>query len=121
MSWITVIFARFQGSWFNKWSTCIPNEDVLEIAKRDWGRALYGIPIESINRALDESQKTLEWPPSLAEFIKLCNRPQSAGNMPVWNDVKLPSPETVSTDKSRADAEEARAKMRKILNIADKQ
>ena len=73
MSWIITLFQRFQGIWADKWLKCM-TPDVIEGAKTDWQQALTGIDPSRIRGAIEEARNTLEWPPSIAEFLKLCNK-----------------------------------------------
>jgi len=115
---VTALFMVFQSTWLNKWATCIPSEELLLVAKRTWSKALNGIPLASIQRAVDEltsSPAKESWPPSLPEFLYVCKRPTEARNLPVWDGLCLP--ETVSTPESRQEAEEARKKYRQLLGL----
>lgn len=88
---------------------------MLAIAKMEWRKALSGIPNHSIERAINESSKVFEWPPSIAEFIKLCNRSGEAAYMPESCLVALP--DNVSTEESKKKAGEAREKIRQICGL----
>lgn len=71
--WVSALFICFQGIWFHKWSSCVPNELVYQAALSEWSRGLTGITPKEVQGALDEAIRTSDgWPPSLPEFLKLC-------------------------------------------------
>ena len=70
--WIDLLFIRFQGIWANKWASQFPNEKLLKIAKHEWGTALYGFGADHIKVAIESCKKNSEWPPSIAEFVSIC-------------------------------------------------
>ena len=96
-TWMKTLFLRFTAIWGKKWSDQVPNDELLSMALHDWGTGLYGMPGEHIKFAIEHCKKTLIWPPSLAEFIKACNKNANnkeiffvAGNRPTTTLHKVP-------------------------------
>lgn len=58
-----------------RWAQYI-NEDNLDIALNEWAEALINIPPEAIKEAINYCRDNLEWPPSIAEFRKYCQKYQ---------------------------------------------
>jgi hypothetical protein len=57
--------------WGEKWTKNF-SDVTLEVALYDWADGVRGIPVEVIERALHYCKMNLEWPPSIAEFIFIC-------------------------------------------------
>ncbi len=117
-NWITTLFARFQFSWPNVFASKYPTQEMLENAKKEWAESLYGIPPEAIKRALDESKRIYDFPPSISQFLALCNKRQEAAYMPVWDRLSLP--DKVSSPESKQAAEKAREEIRNKLGLKSK-
>ena len=119
MSWITTLFLRFQGIWLDKWARCVPSTEILECAKQDWRLALAGLTGEQIKTGIEAARNTCEWPPSIAEFIRLCN-PDVHGSSKVW-EAGHPGYDSVhGLDKSMPEskaAQEALNAIRKALGL----
>lgn len=64
---------RFAALYGHKWNSSYPSMHAIEIAKREWGQAIEKLTMEQIKRGLEHCKNHLEWPPSLAEFLK-CSR-----------------------------------------------
>jgi hypothetical protein len=50
----------------------MPQGDEAEIVIKEWSSGLAGIDGAQIKAALDHCRMHLEWPPSIAEFRRLC-------------------------------------------------
>lgn len=83
LDWIQRLFVRFSVIWGNKWTAQVSDDDYFQVAVEEWGTALYGIEGDSIASALDQCKMTLEWPPSIAQFISFCEKEE---NIPSWED-----------------------------------
>ena len=66
------LFMRFGAIWLQKWTSAFPTSAALTIAKAEWSEGLSGISDKSILRGITTVRQTLEWPPSIAEFRRLC-------------------------------------------------
>lgn len=76
------LYIRFEVLWGDKHTSRFTNETYINIWMEDWCEGLKGINPAAIKDALVYCRANLEWPPSLAEFIKLCEK-----------SLNLPSPE----------------------------
>lgn len=65
-----VLFKHFEGIWGKKWSQYI-DPSSLEIALNLWAENLAHLSGELVFATLKKCASTLEWPPSIAEFIKI--------------------------------------------------
>lgn len=64
------LFAKFNVIWMQKWTTILKNQEVIEQALQIWGRILRQLSNEQIDKAIQFCQKTYDYPPSHAQFIK---------------------------------------------------
>lgn len=70
--WIKKLFCEFGSIWLQKWYSNFLNErETIECAK-NWQEALDGMPANAIKEAISYCRDNLEWPPSIAEFRRLC-------------------------------------------------
>lgn len=65
---------KFNAIWGHKWNSNFQDEESFLIALSEWKEGLSGVLPESMTRAIEHCRSTLEWPPSIAEFRKLCLR-----------------------------------------------
>lgn len=65
-----VLFNHFQALWGHKWSQNI-DQSTLETALTLWSENLAHMSNELIDRTLKKCAAQLEWPPSIAEFIRM--------------------------------------------------
>jgi hypothetical protein len=73
LAWIDRLFMRLSSIYLSKWTDNFKNnEELLQIAKREWAEGLAGLDGEQIKKGLDSCRKSLEWPPSIATFRTLC-------------------------------------------------
>jgi hypothetical protein len=86
-----VLFSRFQAIWGRKWDLNLEKSS-LEIAMQEWQFGIEGLSDISVKSALDYCRMNLEWPPSIAEFIRLAERhtgmptPRDALNLAIQRD-----------------------------------
>ena len=69
---ITDIFVRAKIIWGAKWTSHY-DDDSLEMAMHEWMNAVGSISPILINLALDQCALTMPWPPSIAEFLDVCD------------------------------------------------
>lgn len=70
--WIDQLFVRFNNIWGRRWIEHLPDGISDEMVIREWSEGLAGIEGQEIKAALDHCRLNLEWPPSIAEFRKIC-------------------------------------------------
>ncbi len=119
MSWITTLFLRFQGIWLDKWARCIPSAEILECAKRDWRIALAGFTGQEIRRGIDYARDNLDWPPSIAEFKKLC-RPVIEPASKFWGEGHPSYDELQKYKRREPDKEISCTKSGELIKISPK-
>ncbi len=69
-----ILYARFASAWGRRFVENHPTEDFVGIWCDDWSRALAGISRDVILTALDECRLTMDWPPVLSEFLRMCDQ-----------------------------------------------
>lgn len=74
----------FQATYLKKWTDNFTSVEIGEIAILQWQKGLAGIDNQSIERGVDYCALNLEWPPSIAEFISICEK---QNGMPSWEEV----------------------------------
>lgn len=72
------MFARAKIIWGEKWTRNF-DDDSIQAALHEWSVAFFGRSKETIDKAMDFCKMNLEWPPSIAEFIGIC---EQASGMP---------------------------------------
>lgn len=68
------LYLRFSSLWGEKFTRHCPSDEFIEIWWQDWEQGLSGISGNHIKEALDYCRLNLDWPPSLAEFRRLCEK-----------------------------------------------
>ncbi len=122
-----VLFSRFQAIWGRKWDLNLEKAS-LEIAIEEWCQGIASIPDNSIKDALDFCRSNLEWPPSIAEFIRINEMgqgiptPQGVMRMAVNRDFSHPITQQVyemigSWDFSHDTEKELLAKVKNAYNL----
>lgn len=91
------------------------DEEVARIAMAEWAQALHGLTGEEIGRAIEYCRQTLEWAPTIAEFLRYAKEMKPSGG-DEWVKFEFI---TASTDESREAAREARKKIRKLCGLTD--
>lgn len=91
------LFAKFGLMYGHKWVSIYPDSDVLIEAEREWGRALAGLSLDDIKRALDRCiDLHPAWPPTVGEFKQLC--------APDYADIGVPSQDQAWAQICREDS-----------------
>lgn len=70
---IKMLYIRFANLWGDRF-TARHTPDILEIWYEDWLDGLQGIDPSTFRDALKYCKENLEWSPSIAEFIRICDR-----------------------------------------------
>lgn len=70
---IRMLYIRFANLWGDRF-TNRHTPDILEIWYEDWLDGLQGIDPACFKEALKYCKENLDWSPSMAEFIKICDR-----------------------------------------------
>ena len=84
------VFAVLAAQYGSRWTSLIQNEESESAMARVWGDSLDGIEPMRIKHALDELPKANpNWPPTLGQFIELCN----IGKSDLQEFKSLPRPE----------------------------
>lgn len=68
----TALYVRFAAIYDHKFVKNYHDADFKVMWAHEWCRGLEHIDINNIKDALNYCRKNLEWPPSIAEFIKIC-------------------------------------------------
>ena len=66
------LFIRFGAIWGNKWKAQFSDAATIEIIESEWSQGLAGLSDAAIMNGIAISRGALEWPPSIAEFKRLC-------------------------------------------------
>lgn len=71
------LFNRLDGLYPQRWRSAFPTKHAIANWRQAWaeGFAEDGLTMAEIKRGLDECRRTLDWPPSFAEFVKACRHP----------------------------------------------
>ncbi len=67
-----VLYLRFCAIYDHKFVKPYHDEDFKSLWANEWSHGLSQINTKVIKDALDYCRKNLDWPPSIAEFIKIC-------------------------------------------------
>lgn len=76
-SLIDHLWNRMDGAYPNRWRAAFANQQAIENWREAWAEAFEdeGIHPGEIKAAIAVCRKTYDWPPSLAEFLKICRPP----------------------------------------------
>lgn len=68
------LYNRLDGAYPHKWRSNFPNQIAIDNWSVSWAEAFEEekITLEEVAKGLKHCRKNLEWPPSIAEFIKAC-------------------------------------------------
>ena len=80
-----IIFLNFVAIYGPKYKSAFATQELMELTESHWSDALKNIDLDIIKKTILRCRDTLEWPPSIAEFRKLC--------IPTWKDLNFPSPQ----------------------------
>lgn len=90
------LYLRFSSIWGHKFTSNHTDVNFVSMWMSDWAESLSNVSEEVIKSAIDNCKNTLEWPPSIAEFLKLCDRtlgipsPQEAMQLAIRMDFSHP-------------------------------
>jgi hypothetical protein len=65
---------RFCIIWGDKHTSRFTNEKFIQMWIEDWSDGIASFELNVLKEAIDHCKLNLDWPPSLAEFIKICER-----------------------------------------------
>lgn len=68
---------RFTMIWGHKHTSYLTDEMLMDMWVQDWSEAISGLSMECIKEAVDYCKLNLEWPPSIAEFLRICEKSMS--------------------------------------------
>lgn len=68
-----VLYLRFCAIYDHKFVKSHHDEDFKSLWATEWSSGLSEIDPNSVKDALEHCKKNLEWPPSIAEFIRICD------------------------------------------------
>lgn len=74
-----LLFIRFTNFYGERFTRNHPTTQAIEMWWQDWAMGLAGIDGDCIKSALDHCRLNVEWPPTLAEFRRYCEK---ASGMP---------------------------------------
>lgn len=80
---VKFLFANFQAIYGEKWTRPFIDKDVLSLSMGHWDDSIKHLDIEQIKQAVLIIRNEFEWPPSIAEFLKVIDRINGA---PYWRD-----------------------------------
>jgi hypothetical protein len=71
------LFNRLDGMYPQRWRSAFPSSDSILNWREAWADAFAdeGITLQQVADAVRQCRKRFDWPPSLTEFLKLCNPP----------------------------------------------
>lgn len=69
-----LLYARFASAWGKRFVENHPTDEFVQIWCIDWESGLKGIDSNVIMRALDKCRLTMDWPPVLSEFLRMCDQ-----------------------------------------------
>lgn len=71
---VKLLYLRFVGIYGDKFYKPYHDNDFKSIWYREWLRGLGGIDASIVEKAVDQCSLDMTWPPSIAEFRRLCER-----------------------------------------------
>jgi len=74
-----ILYMRFASTYGEKFVKHHPNDQFVQLWWEEWSEGMAGIDPAHIKEALSYCRLNLEWPPSIAEFRRLC---ESASGVP---------------------------------------
>jgi hypothetical protein len=83
LSHAKLLYLRFCAIYGEKFVKNYHDEDFKAMWQREWMTGLEGIDISVVKDVLERCKKELEWPPSIAEFIRFC---EEASGLPSCNE-----------------------------------
>lgn len=96
-----------------KWDQQYPSEKVLIQNISEWAEGISGLTDEQLAKGVNAVRESCEWPPSIAEFRRLCTGgSDDSWRWAAYNQQKRKALPNKRCDKSIADAE--REKLKKL-------
>lgn len=92
---------RFCIIWGDKHTSRFTDEKFIQMWIEDWSDGIALFDLNVLKEAIDHCKLNLDWPPSLAEFIKICERslnipdPAECMRLAVRGDFKNPLVKTI--------------------------
>lgn len=88
------LFARFQVIYGHKWVSQLPPDDLamLRLALAEWGAGLRGLSAAQLEHAVARARRECDWPPSIAEFVRLALDVPSFAEVAHHGDLKRLGP-----------------------------
>lgn len=128
MDMIEMLYLRFAGIWGDRF-TARHDERMLDIWHEEWLDGLQGIDPINFREALKYCKENLEWSPSIAEFIRICDRslnipdPRKCMAMLIRGDTSHPFTESMSKKISSWDLRNGIEKdvLRRITELHDEE
>lgn len=68
-----VLYLRFSIIYARKFVESYHDDDFKSLWENEWAAGLENVNLNSISPALEYCRNNCEWPPSIAEFIKICD------------------------------------------------
>lgn len=98
--WIDRIFLLMQAKYGHRWSSAYPGS-VIEVAKAEWAKTLYGLGATEIQAAMEVvAKKYPEFPPNAQQFRLMC-RPRMETQPYKALPIKRASKETVDREMAK--------------------
>jgi len=67
------LFARFNVIWMKKFTDFFVSDDLSNAWIEEWGESIQRYNSETVKKAINHCKLNMKWPPSLAEFIEVCD------------------------------------------------
>lgn len=71
---VELLHVRFATIWGNKFLDNFKSKEANQMWCEEWLESLMNVSIDCIAPTLKYCKANLEWPPSIAEFVKICDR-----------------------------------------------
>lgn len=68
------MFAKFGAIWGERWSSRFTDDLTLESSLEEWGKAITKLTPDQIRQGIDLAREQNDWPPTIAEFLRLAKR-----------------------------------------------
>lgn len=67
---MTMLFAKMRAIYGRKWTDQYASVKDMRLAAKEWEDALCGLSVEQMRHAINQCRDHLDWPPSIAQFLK---------------------------------------------------
>ena len=81
IDWVKILYTRFDAIYSHKFKKDNHDEIFLHGWWEQWSEGLAGIKPSTIKEALAYCRNNLDWPPSIAEFRRICEKSQGIPTM----------------------------------------